>query len=135
MPRVDTHPAFCYLHAKAEAELRDAQLRRSKFLTRYGTFQTSTDINQALGRVFNLLTQGRISAREAIALGFISQLLLQTVDGLKYEVELTRGFEGYEDLVREIVDPPPDELPAASSGPSDASDSSSPALAASVPDR
>jgi hypothetical protein len=116
-PRLDTHPAFCYLHAQAERAIRDADLRRSKFLTRYGTFQTSTDVNQALGRVFNLLAQSRIQARDAVALAYISQLLLQTLDGVKYEAELSLGCEGYENMVRDVVDPLPDPLPEASGAP------------------
>jgi hypothetical protein len=117
MLRIDTHPAFCYLHAQAERAVRDADLRRSKFLTRYGTFQTSTDVNQALGRAFNLLAQGRIQARDAVALAYISQLLLQTLDGVKYEAELSLGCEGYENIVRDVVDPLPDPLPEASDTP------------------
>ncbi len=116
-PRIDTHPAFCYLHAQAEREVRDADLRHGKFLTRYGTFQTSTDVNQALGRAFNLLAQGRLQARDAVALAYISQLLLQTLDGVKYEAELSLGCAGYENIVRDVVDPLPDPLPAASGAP------------------
>jgi hypothetical protein len=78
VPRIDTHPAFCYLHAHAERLVRDSDLRRSKFFTQYGTFQTTTDVNQALGRAFNMLAQGRMQAREANALAHISRLLLQT---------------------------------------------------------
>jgi hypothetical protein len=115
IPRIDTHPAFCYLHAHAERLVRDSDLRRSKFFTRCGTFQTSTDVNQALGRAFNMLAQGRMQARDAMALAYISQLLLQTLDGVKYETELAFGDEGYENMVRDIVDPlPPDPLPEAS---------------------
>jgi hypothetical protein len=114
MPRIDTHPAFCYEHAKAEREVRDADLRRNKLSTCYGTFYTATDVNEALGRVFNLLSQGRIPAREAAVLAYVSQLLLQTIDGVKYEAELALGFEGYEDIVRNVVDPPQNKLPAAS---------------------
>jgi hypothetical protein len=106
MPRIDTHPAFCYLHAKAEQEVRDAALRHNQLSTYNGTFYTITDVNQALGRVFNLLSQDRIPARQAAVLAYVSQLLLQTLDGVKYETELTLGFSGYENLVRNIIDPP-----------------------------
>jgi len=127
MPRIDTHPAFCYLHSHAERAVRDADLRRSKFFTRCGTFQTSTDVNQALGRAFNMLAQGRLQARDAVALAYISQLLLQTLDGVKYEAEISLGSEGYENLVRDVVDPLPDSLPEVSSAPA-----TSPQIAASA---
>jgi hypothetical protein len=113
IPRIDTHPAFCYLHAKAEREVRDADLRRNKLPT-YCTFYTATDVNQALGRVFNLLSQDRIPAREAAVLAYVSQLLLQTIDGVRYETQLALGFQGYENLVRNVIDPPQNKLPAAS---------------------
>jgi hypothetical protein len=112
MPRIDTHPAFCYLHAKAEQEVRDAALRHNQLSTYNGTFYTTTDVNRALGRVFNLLSQDRIPARQAAVLAYVSQLLLQTLDGVKYETELTLGFSGYENLVRNIIDPPRRALPA-----------------------
>lgn len=82
--------------------------------------------------MFNLLSQGRISPREAIALAYLSQLLLQTLDGVRYEVGLARGFEGYEDMVRDVVDPPAPELDADSDDSSEISDGGPPELEPSV---
>ena len=117
VPRIDTHPSFCYIHAQLEWEVRDADWRRNKFLTRYGTFRTYTNVNQALGRVFNLLSQNRIHTREAAALTYTAQLLLQTLDGVKSEAELAFGVDGYQNIVLNVVDPLPDPLPEPSSGP------------------
>ena len=121
IPRIDTHPAFCYLHAHAERLVRDSALRRSKFFTQYGTFQRTTDVNQALGRAFNMLAQGRMQARDANALAHISRLLLQTLHRVKRETEMAFGYEGYENMVRDVVDPPsdPDPEPETSSAPDD----------------
>jgi hypothetical protein len=132
MPRIDTHPAFCYLHAHAERAVRDADLRRSKFFTQYGTFQTTTDVNQALGRAFNMLAQGRMQARDAATLAYISQLLLQTLHGVKRETEMAFGYEGYENMVRDVVDPEP-EASSASSGSSGSAASSAPAPQTGAP--
>lgn len=129
MPRIDTHPSFCYLHSHAERAVRDADLRRSKFFTQYGTFQTTTDVNRALGRAFNMLAQGRMQARDAATLAYISQLLLQTLHGVKYETEMAFGYKGYENMVRDVVDPPSDPLPESSAAPSHSADSA----AASAP--
>src|SRR6266849_5300058 len=65
MPRIDTHPAFCYLHSHAERAVREA--------------------------------------------------------------EISLGSEGYENLVRDVVDPLPDSLPEVSSAPA-----TSPQIAASA---
>jgi hypothetical protein len=39
---------------------------------------------------------------------------LQTLDGVKYEAEISLGSEGYENIVRDVVDPLPDPLPEVS---------------------
>ena len=113
MFRLDTHPSLCYEHAKAEHIVRDAEYRRDKRASYSGSFYTTTDINQALGSVFTLLAQDRIPARDAAVLAYISQLLLQTINGVRYETELTLGFEGYRSLVRNIISPPRQDVPAA----------------------
>ncbi len=92
MPRIDTHPAFCYTHSKAEREVRDAEFRRNRRATYTGNFYTATDVNQALGAVFTLLAQDRIPAREAAVLASISRLLLQSIEGVRYEVQVALGF-------------------------------------------
>ena len=60
-----------------------------------------------------------MQGREAIALAHISRLLLQTLHGVKRETEMAFGYEGYENMVRNVVDPPADpeaEAPDASPG-------------------
>ncbi len=134
IPRIDAHPAFCYLHAHAERLVQDADLRRSKVFTQYGTFQTTTDVNQALGHAFNMLAQGRMQARDANALAHISRLLLQTLHGVKRETEMAFGYQGYENMVRDVVDPPADsEDEAADASPDDSPDDSPDSAPASGP--
>jgi hypothetical protein len=42
---------------------------------------TATNINRALAQTFLLMAQGRISRKDAVAFGYLSQLLLQSVSG------------------------------------------------------
>lgn len=113
MPRIDTHPALCYVHAKAEREVRDAEFRRNKRATYSGTFYTATDVNQALGTVFTLLSQDRIPARNAAVLACVSQLLLQSIEGVRYETQIALGVDGYQNLVCHVIDPPRRKLQVA----------------------
>jgi hypothetical protein len=43
----------------------------------------TTAINRALTQVFLLMAQGRISQKQAVAFGYLSQLLLQTLPGVR----------------------------------------------------
>ncbi len=45
----------------------------------------ATSVNRALTQVFLLMAQGRISQKQAVAFGYISQLLLQTLSGVRAE--------------------------------------------------
>ena len=58
-----------------------------------GKFSTATDLNHALGQVFRSLAQDRIPPRNAAALGYLAQLLLQTLPGVKSEFSKTLAIE------------------------------------------
>src|SRR5438445_12597935 len=46
---------------------------------------TATNINRALAQTFLLMAQGRIPQKQAVAFGYLAQLLLQTVPGIRSE--------------------------------------------------
>jgi hypothetical protein len=58
---------------------------------------TATSINRALSHVFLMLAQGRISQKQAVAFGYLSQLLLQTVHGIRSEFVSVHGYEPWEE--------------------------------------
>jgi hypothetical protein len=57
---------------------------------------TATNINRALTQVFLLLAQGRISQKQAVAFGYLSQLLLQTIPGIRSEFVSVFGYSAWE---------------------------------------
>jgi hypothetical protein len=65
-----------------------------------GDLTTATNINRALAQTFLLLAQGRISRRDAVAFGYLSQLLLQTVPAIRRESIDAFGSSVYDARLR-----------------------------------
>jgi hypothetical protein len=58
---------------------------------------TATNINRALSQVFLLMAQGRIPQKQAVAFGYLSQLLLQTVPGIRSEFVSVHGYQAWQE--------------------------------------
>src|SRR5207253_7309118 len=61
---------------------------------------TTTNINRALAQVFLLTAQGRIPQKQALAFGYLSQLLLQTVPGIRSEYVSVHGYRAWENRLK-----------------------------------
>jgi hypothetical protein len=81
-----------------------------------GDLTTATNINRALAQTFLLMAQGRISQKQAVAFGYLSQLLLQTVPGIRSEFVSAFGYRQWEKRLKHSLDPNSDIDPAPSSG-------------------
>jgi hypothetical protein len=116
-PRCAADSPFCATHARARTEAepsagcrprrvraplgvppKDSQPARTHTLTLdltpiSGEFRTATDVNRALGKVFCLLAENRIPRRNAVALGYIAQLLLQTLPAVREELISGLGYQ------------------------------------------
>jgi hypothetical protein len=74
---------------------------------------TTTNINRALAQTFLLMAQGRISRKDAVAFGYLSQLLLQSVSGVRAEYVAANGYRQWENRLKSSLehvredDPPP----------------------------
>ena len=76
---------------------------------------TATSINRALAQTFLLMAQGRISRKDAVAFGYLSQLLLQSVSGVRAEYVAANGYRQWENKLKSSLasnqndadDPPP----------------------------
>jgi hypothetical protein len=77
-----------------------------------GDLTTATNINRALAQTFLLLAQGRISRRDAVAFGYLSQLLLQTLPAIRREFIDAFGSSVYDAKLRSKLDPRPVEKPS-----------------------
>jgi hypothetical protein len=80
-----------------------------------GDFSTATEVNRALGKVFVLLAQNRIPRRNAVALGYLAQLILRTVPAVKEELISGLGYQAWRETLdsalceNEEEDDPEDE--------------------------
>src|SRR5579872_3159600 len=61
-----------------------------------GDLTTATNINRALAQVFLLMAQGRIAQKQAVAFGYLAQLLLQTVPGIRSECISAFGYDAWQ---------------------------------------
>jgi hypothetical protein len=66
---------------------------------------TTTSINRALAQTFLLMAQGRISRKDAVAFGYLSQLLLQSVSGVRAEYVAANGYRQWENKLKSSLDP------------------------------
>jgi hypothetical protein len=66
-----------------------------------GQFRTTTDINHVIGKLFKLVAAGRIPARRAENLTYLTQLLLYSQKHIRYESLLADpDMNEWEDTVR-----------------------------------
>jgi len=100
-------PALCAAHARAQAAKKPGSAAEPVELIDLdplsGEFTTATEINRALGKVFLLLAQGRIPRRNAVALGYIAQLMLQTLPRVREEIIEVCGEESWQKTLESAV--------------------------------
>jgi hypothetical protein len=66
---------------------------------------TATSINRALAQTFLLMAQGRIPRKDAVAFGYLSQLLLQSVSGVRAEYVAANGYRQWENKLKSSLGP------------------------------
>lgn len=97
------HPYFCLYHATKEEELygllypREASANSAELEPMCGELSTATDVNRALAQAFRLLARGRISRRDAVAFGYLGQLMLQSVPGVRAEYVAAFGYRAWQE--------------------------------------
>jgi hypothetical protein len=97
------HPHFCLYHATKEEELygllypREATANSAELEPMCGELSTATDVNRALAQAFRLLARGRISRRDAVAFGYLGQLMLQSVPGVRAEYVAAFGYRAWQE--------------------------------------
>ena len=86
MLRKKGHPSFCIHHAREEEQRLESEKLAAEFASLSGKLNTVTDINHVLGNVFTALAEKRISHQTADTFGYLGQLLLQSIPGVKNEL-------------------------------------------------
>ena len=112
MLRADQHPDFCLYHAARQEEIFALLPEREFSLAPEledlaADLTTATGVNRALGQVFRLLAQNRISRKDAVAFGYIAQLLLQTVPGVRAEAISAFGYKDWAQKLQSTLSPQP----------------------------
>ncbi len=109
MLRADHHPDFCLFHAARQEEIFALLPEREFALAPElealaADLTTATGVNRALGQVFRLLAKNHITRKDAVAFGYIAQLLLQTVPGVRAEAISAFGHKAWQENLRSASD-------------------------------
>jgi hypothetical protein len=98
MARSDIHPSLCPYHSEREEQLFGAPHTRSsvrgpsfdlpELFSASRDLTTAAGVNRALGQVFRLLAQRRISRQEAATFGKLAHLLLQSIRAAHAEADV-----------------------------------------------
>ena len=101
MARSDIHPSLCRFHSEREDQLFGdplaggmvvgAALDLPELYSACRDLTTAAGVNRALGQVFRLLAQRRISRQEAATFGHLAQLLLRTISLTRTESDRLSG--------------------------------------------
>jgi hypothetical protein len=104
MSRKKGHPSLCIFHAREEQQLIESDKLAAEFASLSGKLNTITDINHVLGKVFTALAEKRISHQAAATFGYLGQLLLQSIPGVKSELNSAVQHSGaYDAMLRHTI--------------------------------
>ena len=104
MLRKKDHPSLCVFHAREEHQLLETDKLAAEFASLSGKLNTVTDINHVLGKVFTALAEKRISHQTAATFAYLGQLLLQTIPGVKNELNAAVQHRGaYDAMLRHTI--------------------------------
>jgi hypothetical protein len=102
--RTSGYSAFCLTHAQMEQQFLDAKSVAEDLIGPIDDFRTNTAINEVLGHLLKLVAQNRIPLRNANALSYICQLLLNSNEGVRHETNLVGGEEYEMKIINESMD-------------------------------
>ena len=85
LPVLSADSAFCTRHARLGQNQPVEEDFRAKLLRNSQDFQTAQGINFALGNLYDLVAQNRISTRRAAVLAYISSFLLRSLPAIDYD--------------------------------------------------
>jgi hypothetical protein len=104
MLRKKGHPSFCIHHAREEQQRLESEKLAAEFASLSGKLNTVTDINHVLGKVFIALAEKRISNQTADSFAYLGQLLLQSIPGVKNELNAAVQHPGaYDAMLRHNI--------------------------------
>jgi hypothetical protein len=102
MFRHNSHPSLCIFHARQEQQLLELDRIGDELASLSGEFQTVSDINHVIGKLFKLVATGRIPARTAETLAYLSQLLLYSQHSVRQEIISAQNYPGWKKILYAI---------------------------------
>ena len=95
MLRGNDHPSLCPYHAgwlteKKPNDLQPQEDFSAELLGPLADLRTAAGINYALGKLVLLVASNRIPPRQANSIGYLLQLMHQTVSGVSKEISRTK---------------------------------------------
>jgi hypothetical protein len=95
---------LCATHATEARQLREAESIAQELVGSSIDFTTTIAVNHTLGKLFKLTAANRIPQRHAALLAYIGQLLLNSTDNVKDEIQRVAGEKGWEGTVRQAIE-------------------------------
>jgi hypothetical protein len=90
MPATDSTASFCSEHARQQEtrqQTPDPEVVAAELLGDLEDFSTADAVNRFLGNLVKQLARQRIARRDAIALAYLCQLLLNSLPPMWKEIE------------------------------------------------
>ena len=107
MFRHASHPSLCLFHARQERLLLESERVGPELKSISGEFRTTTDINHALGKLWDMLAHDRIPRKRAATMAYIAALLLPTVSRMRLETSEAVSFDAWKETLRRAFPPRP----------------------------
>jgi hypothetical protein len=107
MLRVDDE-SLCPYHLRqvqgSPANQPDPETLAAELLQSTGNLNTADRVNALLANVVKQVARQRIDRRDALAIGYLAQLLLNTVPGVQKEYQAIRAAEAKQALRKSITE-------------------------------
>jgi hypothetical protein len=106
MPATDSATNFCSEHARQEEKHQqtpDPETLAAELLADIEHFSTADNVNLFLGNLVKQLARKRIARRDAVALAYLGQLLLNSLPLVWKEIEEERDTAAGHDLLQSLA--------------------------------
>lgn len=101
MPLAPTHDSLCTRHLQQHrAAQPDPETLAAELLDSTGNLNTADRVNALLANTVKQLARQRLDRRDALAIGYLAQMLLSTVPGVQKEYQAIRASQARRQAVR-----------------------------------
>ena len=87
LPVSQADPRFCPRHALSPHQQADGEALAAELLASTGDLSSADEVNALLGNLVRMLAHKRIDRKDAIAIAYMSQLLLNTLTPLERQLK------------------------------------------------